>query len=382
MGRYLIVAPLSGLDAMRILFCTESAKTAENRKKIFISLCDLCGLCAYACSIILLLTSSLAGQSLPVSGPIERPLEITPGARQAIERGLDWLIAHQQPDGSWKGSHGANTGIVSFAVLSFMANGHLPERGPHGQLVARSIDFVLRYAQPNGLISNPRDTSNGPMYEHGMSTLMLSEVWGEFDRPGLREKLKRAVDVIISSQSEPGGWRYFPVKEDADISVTVTQMVALRAAKDVGVTVPKSTIDAAIRYVKSCATPSGGFLYRPGVGETAYSRTAAGVTALLTCGDFDAPEVMRGIDYLQENKSPSRRTKIYPYYALYYGAQAMYLAPDPQQWQLWYPPIRDELIGLQKSDGRWDGEAGPVYGTTMSLLALSVPYRYLPIYQR
>jgi squalene cyclase len=338
------------------------------------------GLCA-AIILVHLFTSAPAQETKP-SGPIERPLEITPGARQAIERGLDWLISRQQPDGSFKGSHGANTGIVSFVVLSFMTNGHLPERGPHGQLIARSIDFVLNNAQPNGLISNPDDTSNGPMYEHAMSTMMLAEIWGEYDRPGLRDKLKRAVDLILRSQSDQGGWRYFPRKEDADLSVTVTQMVALRAAKDAGLTVPKQTIDAAMRYVKSCATPGGGFRYQPGKGDVAYSRTAAGVCALLTCGDYDSPEVARGLEYLQANKSPERRTKIYPFYSFYYGAQAMYLAPDPQEWQRWYPPIRDELIGLQKSDGRWDGEAGPVYGTTMSLLALSVPYRYLPIYQR
>ena len=76
------------------------------------------------------------------------------------------------------------------------------------------------------------------------------------------------------------------------------------------------------------------------------------------------------------------RTNICAYHAFYYAVHAIYLAPDPKYWQQWYPPIRDELIGLQKPDGHWDGEAGPVYGTTMALLALSVPYRYLPVYQR
>ena len=36
-----------------------------------------------------------------------------------------------------------------------------------------------------------------------------------------------------------------------------------------------------------------------------------------------------------------------------------------------------------KSDGSWDSRsAGPVYGTSMMVLAFTVPHRQLPIYQR
>ena len=40
---------------------------------------------------------------------------------------------------------------------------------------------------------------------------------------------------------------------------------------------------------------------------------------------------------------------------------------------------------MQRSDGSWAGngqEHDPVYSTSLAILALSVRYHYLPIYQR
>jgi len=333
--------------------------------------------------IVALCAPPATAQFQPDTRSEDRVLEITSETRQSIERGLDYLVSQQTPDGSMVGARGKNTGVVSFAVLGFLSTGVVPDRGPQGKTVVRSIDYVMGQAQLNGLISNPRDTANGPMYEHAMSTLMLAEVWGMYYPPGggVLDKLQRAVDLIVSSQNDEGGWRYQPRPDDADISVTVMQLVALRAAKNVGIRVPKRTFDQAVQYVKNCAMPNGGFLYQPGVGEDGYARSAAGVCSLLTSGDYESPQTVAGLQYLQERKARGTRDNEHLHYALYYAAQAMYQAPDPKEWEQWYPPIRDELLALQKADGSWEGEAGPVYGTAMSILALSVPYRYLPIYQ-
>ncbi len=331
--------------------------------------------------VVLLEAVPALGQARPDARSEDRTLEITPETRKAIDRGLNYLTAQQRRDGSFAGERGRNTGVASFAVLSFLSTGVVPNRGPQGRVAALGIDFVMSNAQLNGLISNPRDMTNGPMYEHAMSTLMLGEVWGVYQRPGVLDTLQRAVDLIISAQNDQGGWRYEPRPADADISVTVMQLVALRAAKDAGIRVPKRTFDAAVNYVKSCAVPSGGFLYQPGLQPEGYARSAAGVCSLLTSGDYDSVEAVAGIKYLQTRKDRKLRGDDHLHYALYYAAQAMYQATDPRQWQLWYPPMRNELLALQEADGSWEGEAGPIYGTAMSILTLSVPYRYLPVYQ-
>ena len=47
-------------------------------------------------------------------------------------------------------------------------------------------------------------------------------------RRDLREKLSRAVKLIIDTQNEDGGWRYQPQRREADLSVTVCEVMALR----------------------------------------------------------------------------------------------------------------------------------------------------------
>ncbi len=42
-------------------------------------------------------------------------------------------------------------------------------------------------------------------------------------------------------------------------------------------------------------------------------------------------------------------------------------------------------LDMQRQDGSWNGRGGedsPVYATSMTLLAFSVPCRQLPVYQR
>ena len=62
----------------------------------------------------------------------------------------------------------------------------------------------------------------------------------------IKPVLKRAVDLIIGCQSKQGGWRYNPDPSGADISVTIMQVMALRAAKTAGMHVPDTTLKKAI----------------------------------------------------------------------------------------------------------------------------------------
>src|SRR5436190_16337667 len=99
----------------------------------------------------------------------------------------------------------------------------------------------------------------------------------------VKEKLTRAVRLIEKVQNPQGGWRYQPVPFDADISVTICQVMGLRAARDAGIKVDKATIDKAIEYVKACRNPDGGFSYmanQGGGGGSGFARSAAGVSSL------------------------------------------------------------------------------------------------------
>ena len=65
----------------------------------------------------------------------------------------------------------------------------------------------------------------------------------------VKARLQQAVDFTVRCQNSEGGWRYLPFDMFSDISVTVCQIMALRASRNVGIRVPRENIDRAVAYV-------------------------------------------------------------------------------------------------------------------------------------
>jgi hypothetical protein len=307
--------------------------------------------------------------------------ELSPEAERAIDRGLRYLINNQNADGSF--GHRYHTACTALALMAFMVKGEFPDRGDHGEQLAKAVDYLVEKGKrQRGFLGGE---GNPGMYEHGLATLALSEVWGESEREDLRETLKAAVDVIFRAQHRDGGWRYDPRPRDHDISVTVMQIVALASAKEAGILVPDEVINRALSYVRSCQHPfQGGFRYQPHRGEPEFARSAAGVMSLMMMGQHGTPEAERGMDYLLQYDDSKFEKVGYYYYAHYYAIQCVYQAGDAY-YQPWYPKIRDALLRRQERQGNWGGGSSGApdeYSTAMAILVLGVPYRYLPIYQR
>jgi hypothetical protein len=205
-----------------------------------------------------------------------------------------------------------------------------------------------------------------------------------------RDCLSRAVQIILHAQNDEGGWRYEPEPRQADVSVTICQIMALRAARNAGIFVPKKTVDSCIKYVRECQNPDGGFNYfRKSAGESAFARSAAGVVALYCAGVYQGKDIDRGLRYLLQFKPGTNVMRrdvpdIHYYYGHYYAAQAMWTA-GPAYWQQWFPALREEL--LQRTRNRGDGVWVDVttcnhYATAMACIILQIPFNYLPILQK
>lgn len=311
---------------------------------------------------------------------------ITPQTDRAIQLGLAWLAKSQNADGSFgSATYRGNIAVTSLAGLAFMAAGSSPGRGPYGAQIDRALLYVMENTSPSGFIAVPAAATHGPMYSHGFGALFLAEAYGMTHRPEIREKLQKSVRLIIDTQNIEGGWRYQPVKRDADLSVTICQINALRAARNAGIYVPMETVENCIRYVKQSQNPDGGFRYMLQGGASSFPRSAAGVVALYSAAVYDAKEVESGITYLKqfmpEIKLGSRYSHYY--YGHYYAAQAMWIRGG-DDWATWYPAIRDELVRRQSvsSGGYWPDSICNEYGTAMALIILQMPNNYLPIFQR
>jgi hypothetical protein len=342
---------------------------------------------------------------------------ITAKTDQAIQRGLAFLASHRERDGSW-GTRGyrGNVAVTSLAALAYMCAGHQPHRGAYGRLVMDAVRYVLSKENVQGgvpgFLHNPMASPHGPMYGHGFATLFLAEVYGMVHdkvlRQEVREKLHRAVRLILDAQDRnpEGAWRYFPSSHDADLSVTICQIMALRAARNVGIHVPKSNVDRCTAYVMACQDRrEGWFRYtRMGGGGShqGFARTAAGVAALNSAGYYlntdptqiknvgerrravDAVEgIKAGLRYLMRHKPGTGFTRLdmHYFYGHYYAVQTMWTAGGTY-WSEWYPAIRDELLSRQNPDGSWLDPICTHYGTAMACIILQVPNNYLPILQK
>lgn len=354
----------------------------------------------------------------------------TPASREAATRALQWLVRNQQEDGSWLCDVGfklndtykvlhemkPHVGVTALAGTAFLASGSVPGRGPYSKQVERALDFVLSCQDETGFIGKHETR----MYSHAFATMFLAEVYGTTRDRRVRDALQRAVEFTYKAQNQQGGWRYVANSEDSDMSITVCQVVALRAAKNKGISVPKESVDAAVDYVlRSAVTGAdrggdfqpGAFLYQyqsknqqaEHNTRTSFALTAAGLTTLYGAGLYNDDDIrtfarQRGLRkdplpnfrdmlrYVHEHYNDVARGRYQNHYFFYYGnyyaVQAMHIAGGAW-WRNYYDRLRDDLVRRQdRDDGSWPSNVGPAFSTAVAAIVLQVPNNYLPIFQR
>ena len=172
------------------------------------------------------------------------------------------------------------------------------------------------------------------------------------------------------------------VPSGADISVTIMQVMALRGAKDGGMNVPDETMKRALSYINSCYDEgTGGYTYMPRNRAPGFARTAAGICVLKLCGEYDK-QIDRSVEYLKRSMENPRE---HYWYGHYYACHAFHQIGG-KEWEEYYKTIKKKFPEMQMADGSWSRRdpqsVGPVYQTSIAIIALSVPANYLPIFQR
>jgi squalene cyclase len=351
------------------------------------------GQCPPGILVILLVTTlvtSILGASInkSTSGLDQDHVVVDAQSERIIKGALKWLASRQNGNGSWSAGDADqhDVAMTGYVLMAFMSAGQLPDEGEYGKNVSNGVNFLLNAVKSNGFIQS--GTTNKYMYGHGIASIALAEAYGQTKDSKIKQKLELAVQLIISCQNPEGGWRYPPRVADADLSVTVLQVTALRAAKNAGIDVPQATIDRAVRYVLSCADEaSGGFCYQPRQRGPGFARTAAAIYSLQVCGKYDDPHIKRASEYLFNRKTDLQWFT----YGNFYAAPALYMMGG-KTWESWYSYIssilQKEVIRQgdiyyweAKRDGG-DGGIGPIMCTAVYTTILAMPYHYLPLYQR
>lgn len=295
-----------------------------------------------------------------------------------VEKGLAWLVKQQKPDGTWvmDGSNTDRAAGTALGLLPLLGAGH----GAKGTTTKYSINVrrgtsaLERLQKPNG--------SFGAMYEHALATIALCEASVLMQEPQLRSAAQRAIDYIITAQHDAGGWRYAP-KQAGDTSVTGWQVQALYAAKIANLRVDINALKRAERFLDSVAVDGGrGYGYIDPKAMPACS--ASGLFSRLLLGWRPGRiELDEGIKRLALDKYST--TPTFDSYFCYFATNAAYHNGGPH-WQRWAPRVRDMLVRSQEPVGSWKrddahvgGSGGRLATTSLALLTLETPYRYVPV---
>jgi hypothetical protein len=319
------------------------------------------------------------------------PKHVTSETIRAVLKGLDYLAAQQSDDGSWITGGGQNypVAMTGLAGTALLAHGDSPTRGKYSRTVQGAVEYLVRCGTETGLITGPGQDGGMPMHGHGFALLFLASAYGMITKAGLRTQvqtvIRKAVVLTSQGQSGAGGWTYTPGGGDEG-SVTVTQVQALRAARNAGFLVPRSVIEEAVRYLDRCRTPEGGIQYSlssPTGPRLAIS--AAAVATLYNAGQFDGPIATDCLKYVWDQfRAVEGWSKGggHDYYAHLYASQGFYMAGDTY-WDEYFPKARDQLLAQQQPDGSWNGDGiGQVYGTAIAATILQLPFKFLPVFQR
>ncbi len=310
---------------------------------------------------------------------------------ESIERGLSFLAAEQLEDGSYPRRHGKGGAITALAGMAFLAKGYTPGTGRYGAIIERSVDYVLSQAGPDGFLGLHQE-NNGPMYCHSICTLFLSEVSGMVDPERQRRidaVLPGATRILLDAQAVPkgdvhrGGWRYQRTSNDSDMSCSGWALMALRSSRLNGGRVPPEAIENAVEYVKHQQNPDdGSFRYQGSNSGYALTLTGAGILCLELCGRHNDPATLRAARRLREIYPELETHRGNRCYGMYYTAQGLFQMGG-ETWAEFSDWMYRTWIPRQRENGSWlEEEDSPAYGTALMVLAFTVPYRQLPIYQR
>jgi hypothetical protein len=287
----------------------------------------------------------------------------------------------------------SDTAATGLALLPLLGAGYIHTvKSKHQEAVRRGLDWLIEHQQPDG------DLFMGPpgmayMYSHAIAAMAICEGLGLSGDPKLQRPAQRAVQFIINAQDPVGGgWRYSP-GQAGDTSVFGWQIFALRSGNMSGIKVPKKVLKACSRYLDTASDQKKViYSYQPGRPASPVMTAEGLVSRQLLGWPRDYPALIKGVGQVSAHLQEGGDRNIYYWY---YATQLLHNMRG-EQWDRWNPKIREGLIGLQVKDdtcakGSWDPfspvpdiwaeRAGRLYLTSLSILTLEVYYRYLPLYR-
>ena len=310
------------------------------------------------------------------------------------KRSLAFLAATQREDGAWPGATNSGSGITGICVMAFMASGGDPDFGLYAENMRRALRRII--GDQDAQTGHIAGGGHGAMYHHGLAMLALSEAYGVVSdrllwqgsdvpveaRRTVGQALELAVRCALTAQKKNsfGAWRYSPNSHDADTTVSGTILMGLLGARNAGIEIPNAAVEKALSFFRLNTMRDGNVSYRPGSSQgEGICRASIATTVFAVAKRKDLAEYKAVAGYVKQRMDQDVTS--HPFYTRYYQAQALFHS-DIEAWKDWNNRIVEKLQKMQQADGSISSPYGSAYGTGMSVLALALNYRLLPVYER
>jgi hypothetical protein len=324
----------------------------------------------------------------------------------AVARGLRWMTNHQNADGSWSlwgfskagdcncggdGAYRSKSPGTALAMLPYLGAGQTHLAGKYKGTVSRGLRWLIQNQKENGDLRAGANGNEG-MYTHGQASIVLCEAFAMTGDEALRVPAQKAINFIVASQYNDGGWRYSPGPRNqrGDTSVVGWQLMALQSARAANLTVPDEAWGMSNLYFDSVQHDRGAqYSYQAGGGPTATMTAEALLCRMYLGWTKEEPGLLRGAKYLADVHRPQAGSPNIYYW--YYGTQVMHHVGG-QEWEDWNVRMRDILVASQEDSGHEAGSWSPrgehasaggrIYMTALAICTLEVYYRHLPIFRQ
>jgi hypothetical protein len=316
------------------------------------------------------------------------------------------------------GDSSYDAGVTGLSVLAFLGAGYIPmskDEYPDpvdpgrtlkfGETVKRGIQWLIAHQDPEGCVG---DRGTKYMYNHAIAALALSEAYGMTVSQAVREPAQKAIDFLVAAQNPSKAWRYASRSGDNDTSVTGWAVMALKSAELSDLTFPKSAYEGALAWFTEATEQSGyypvgynarstGKVYIPGKNEQFdhhASMSAVSVMSRIFIQKTKREPSLTAVTLLTSDLPEWKQSKV-DFYYWYYASLALfqYDGPEGPIWLKWNEPMKNAIVPHQKgrSDGcrigswdpesdRWGFEGGRVYAAAINCLTLEVYYRYANVF--
>ncbi len=306
-----------------------------------------------------------------------------------------WLARQQGEDGAWReaGAPKSDVLLTGVALYAFLLAGYSPvslSRVPDegdvlliGRVVQRGVVWLMAQQNADGSIGEAGPRS---VLAHAVATLALCEAYGLSWHFLLKEPAKRAFEWLMAVQTPKRGWRESPDDRDDDTPTTAWCALALRSGSLAGFLVPKRCRDGIMAWLAEVTEPAEpwhvGRHRRPARGERSDAlATGAGILTRVITNMSKQDPALGAITFLAKELPADAGGR-------FFGTAAItsYDGPNGALFKRWIAALDAALLAHQAAAGpergSWPAEApvGRASVTALNVMSLLAPRQFISVF--